>query len=217
VKSLYWNLAPTGDRVGPVSVSWRDAGGTVVWTTPIPKGLQFSISDDGRPARDWLDKQRTDDGYAKYWSIEMMRDAIAIEDEGTLLVLDVATGKVRFEWTDPRTRSQRGDSFSEALFDSGDVEITAPGGERCNFHIPQKQNFIHACGKSLVYFDRGILAIFAMGSTWKLVDQKAWHGPSLGELDGECPGSLRKQVDKTTTLAGFKVRAKGERFTICQT
>jgi hypothetical protein len=215
VTSLIWNLERTGDRLGPTSVSWVDAAGKVMWTKPIPEGLRFSISDDAS-ARSWLMKQREDDGYAKYWAVVALEGAIALEDDGDLIVLDVSDGHTRFAWTDPRDYSERGDTFSEALFDSGDVDITGPSGERCKLHIPQKQNFLVACDGALIYFDRGILAAFDL-ATGKLVAKQAWHGPSHRDLKGTCPGDLRATFDQTRSIGGWKVRARGERFTICMT
>lgn len=215
VTSLIWNLEPTGDRLGPTSVSWVDAAGTVVWTKPIPKGLRFSVSDDAN-TRPWLMKQRADDGYAKYWAVAALDGAIALEDEGDLIVLDVGDGHTRFAWTDPRDYSERGDTFSEALFDSGDVDITGPSGARCTLHVAQKQNFLVACDGALIYYDRGILAAFDL-ATGHMIAKEDWHGPRDRDLKGTCPGELRATFDQTRSVGGWKVRARGERFTSCMT
>lgn len=215
VTSLIWNLEPTGDRLGPTSVSWLDAAGKVVWTKPIPKGLRFSISNDA-DARSWLMKQREDDGYAKYWAVVALDGAIALEDEGDLIVLDISDGHTRFAWTDPRDYRERGDMFSEALFDTGDVDITGPSGERCALHIPQKQNFLVACDGALIYHDRGIIAAFDL-ATGKMVAKEDWHGLKYRDLKGQCPGGVSANFDQTKSIGGWKVHARGERSTICMT
>jgi hypothetical protein len=208
VRSLVWNLEPNGNgRIGPVSVSWT-SGDKVTWTAPLPAGLRFSIQDDAN-ARSWLAKQRDDDGYAKYWSIAMLDDAIALEDDGDLVVLELATGHARFTFhvDDPHR-------FDDALFDVGDVDVTGPHAEHCQLHVAQHQSFIVGCGDALVFYDHGVLAVLATASGHEL-GRAEWRGPDLDDLAGHCPGERKKQVDSTRSVAGWTVRARGERMTVC--
>jgi hypothetical protein len=210
VRQLVWNLEPnhsTG-RIGPTSVSWTD-GGKVVWTAPLPQGLRFSVVDDAK-ARAWLMKQRDDDGYAKYWAIAMLDDAIALEDGGDLVVLELANGHTRFTFhVDDQHR------FDDALFDSGDIDVAGPDAEHCSLHVAQHQSFVVGCGRGLVFFDHGVLALLDAASGREL-GRTEWHGPGLDDLEGRCPGERKKQVDSTRTLAGWTVRARGLRLTVCE-
>ena len=209
VKSLVWNIESTGNRIGPTSISWV-ANGKTVWTKSIPKPLRFTIFDDGwaGKSKDWLAKQRDEDGYAKYWAIETLPGAIAIGDNGTLLVLDVADGRTLFEQT---IDLDRGNSFSGALIDTGDIKVT--GKATCKLHV-RKQNFVFACGDVLVAYDRGFASVIDTKS-WKLVEKVEWRGPTSDELRGDCPGLLTTDVDRTKKVGGWTIHAKGVRQTIC--
>lgn len=201
------------NRLGPTSVSWIDGQGHAAWTTPLPEPLRFSVCCRDDKTRAWLADQRSD-GYAKYWNVLVIGPDVLIEDEGELLVLGIADGKVRFEWTDSRSRIERGDSFSEAIMDRGRVTIRA-GADECEATV-ERQNLLRQCGQLLVYFDRGVLALFSL-APYRLIEKTEVRGPSLHELEGKCPGALSKQVDQTATLHGVTIRFRGVRQTTCRT
>ena len=210
VSHLVWNLdTKPNDRIGPTSISWTDDHGKVVWTKPIPDRLQIDVNNDS-DARAWMTKQH-DDGYAKYWAIVPLADAIAIETEGELIVFDAGDGHTRFEWTDTNKRT----SFADALFDSGTVDVSGPDGEKCAFSVDD-QNFIRACGPALIYYDRGQIAAFTI-ATWKLLGKERWQGPRTGDLKGKCPGMERADFDGTKSVGGWTIHAKGVRETMCET
>jgi hypothetical protein len=174
---------------GPTSVSWTDAAGEIAWTRNLPRSLQRTSS------------------------VLELADAVLIYNAEAMLAVRIRDGKTLLAWIDQRPRSDR-HGFNRAMIDRGTITVTL-AKKSCTAEV-SGQTFAVACGDVVIYFGAGVLALIRT-KPWKLVAKIELRGPDIGELEGECPGTLHADVDQTARVGPARARFTGVRETVCRT
>ncbi|MFT3696861.1 MAG: hypothetical protein QM831_27210 [Kofleriaceae bacterium] len=189
-----WEVHEVEDnRVGLAALKWFENDKAYVW----------SIKPPGRFARlsmcCWGSDPRGNAAGLEWLDPLVLDKVLVLQGEQQLWVLDRATGKVVFDWSDNRTNLQSG--MGSIRIDIGTVEVTV-AGKTCTSKV-KDQNFAVACGDFVVYLDAGYLGLFAT-NPWKEVAMKLLPDEKI-----TCESHDVKQtfhVDKATvTLRGQRI------------
>lgn len=194
---LHWKLVKVEDnRAGLAEMTWSEHGETPVWSRKPPGRLgRISMccwsGDDGR-GLDWL-------------APLVLADAIVLQAEGQLWVLARKDGAMVFDWSDNRTNEQRMRvGLDQTLVDEGKVVITVDG-QTCASDLHDSK-FVRTCGRYLVYFDRGLFALFER-DPYRLVATRPVGSPM--------PPCQPVDVDRTIAIDRAQVRVTGQRIGSC--
>jgi hypothetical protein len=164
-----------------VSLSWIDARGDLAWTSPVPPRMQPRYAYPCVTTKDYephvaQEAPNPFPGYVRGESpirssdLKVAGDWIAIPSTSGLLVLDMATGRVLLDWSDPA--APHAPSFAAIRLDwSIDGLLCTKDPGRLDFG--GLTGLLTVCDEKLVFFS---------GRTATIVDLRTWSVLASGGI-----------------------------------